>query len=272
MATTEDTATGLQLNALGGAEMVWGRFRNQRIPRHHHDGLMLSMFDDGAQRIRYRGENHVGRPGVIIAIPPEEAHTGEPCDENGWLYRTITIPTQLIRSLTGTKNPYFLCRTTLADRALNKMLAQVFGQFGNAPILALEEILQSILIHFMLLYAETKTAPVTVGPEARAVAACKAYLASRLDQNVQLAELEAISGMEQFRLVKSFTRLEGLPPHTWHIQQRLYGAQDLLSRGAAVADAAYATGFADQAHFTRAFRRLKGITPGHYRRNHLNLV
>lgn len=271
MATTHDIAQGLQLHALDGAELFWGRFRNWRIPRHHHDGLMLSMFDDGAQRIRYRGEHHVGRPGVIIAIPPEEAHTGEPGDENGWQYRTITIPTPLIQSLTGTKTLPFLCRTTIADGALDTMLAQVFDRFGQAPVLALEEMLQSVVVRFMMLYAETRTAPAKVGAEARAVAACKAYLASRLDQNVQLAELAAIAGIDQFRLVKSFTRLEGLPPHTWHMQQRLHKARDLLARGATIVDAAYATGFADQAHFTRAFRRLKGVTPGHFRRSHLAL-
>jgi AraC-like DNA-binding protein len=34
-----------------------------------------------------------------------------------------------------------------------------------------------------------------------------------------------------------------------------------LARGTSVADAAYAAGFSDAAHFTRTFRRMIGATP-----------
>ncbi len=273
MATTVDVLNGLRLNALDGAEIVCGRFRNRQIPKHHHDGLMLAVVDDGVQCVSYRGETYRGGAGMLIAIPPEEVHASEPGDENGWCNRTITIPTSLITSLTGISVAHFCCTTVFADPHLTRMLAHIFAEFGRAPILELEQTLQAMLIRFMTLHVDAvMQIPTRIGPEAHAVARCKAYLASRMDQNVQLAELETVSGIDQFRLVKSFTRLEGLPPHAWHIQQRVRRARVLLSGGATVADAAYATGFADQAHFTRVFKRLRGMTPGHYRRGHLRLI
>ena len=269
MVETTDMPDGLRLNALDGVEVVRGWFRNHRIPKHTHDGLMLSVIDDGAQRIHYRGEVHLGVPGKVVAIPPGEVHAAEPHDETGWSYHTITIPTRLMQSLIGTKVSRFRCETLITDDTLLALLAHVFALFRREPSLALEEALLWSAARFMVTQARQVALPTHAGAEAKAVALCKAYLAARADQNVHLAELEAACGIDQFRLVKNFTRLEGLPPHAWHLQHRLDRAQDLLSRGARVADTAYMTGFADQAHFTRAFKRLLGTTPGRYRRSHL---
>jgi AraC-like DNA-binding protein len=53
------------------------------------------------------------------------------------------------------------------------------------------------------------------------------------------------------------------------MQQRLHKSFEMLSKGQSVADVAAATGFADQAHLTRAFKRVTGITPGRLRKDHL---
>lgn len=130
----------------------------------------------------------------------------------------------------------------------------------------------AVLGRFMTLHTSETRPQIKTGTEARAVWACKDFLASRTDQNVSLADLERIAGIDQFRLVRNFTRLEGLPPHAWHLQYRLREAQEMLSRGHPIADVTYATGFADQAHLTRAFKRLTGLTSGFYRRTHIDML
>jgi AraC-like DNA-binding protein len=44
----------------------------------------------------------------------------------------------------------------------------------------------------------------------------------------------------------------------------------LLKRGTSPADTAASVGFADQAHLTRAFKARLGVSPGAYRRAHLD--
>ncbi|MBD1549348.1 helix-turn-helix domain-containing protein [Roseibium aggregatum] len=271
MQLTNDIPIGLRLDDLGGAEIVCGRFRNHRFPKHSHDGLMLSLISEGTQRIRYRGETYLGRRGVLIAVPPNEVHAGEPEDDRGWRYRTITIPTDLIGALSGAVNTHFLCDTVIRDGVLCEALARVFALFGEAALLEQEEALMAVLSRFLAAHTSEAPPEVPTGTERRVVALCKEYLAARLDRNVGLADLEAAAGIDRFRLVRSFTRHEGLSPHAWHLQCRLRTAQAMLSRGEAIADVTYATGFADQAHLTRAFKRLTGLTPGYYRRTHLAL-
>lgn len=65
---------------------------------------------------------------------------------------------------------------------------------------------------------------------------------------------------------RAFSRRHGMPPHAFELIGRLNRARDLLRSGEAVAAAAAETGFADQSHLGRWFRRAFGVTPGLYRR------
>jgi AraC-like DNA-binding protein len=73
------------------------------------------------------------------------------------------------------------------------------------------------------------------------------------------------AGCSRFAAYRAFRSQYGLSPSEYQRQLRLRAARRALAGGVAVADAAAACGFADQAHLTRWFRRCYGITPGAYR-------
>jgi transcriptional regulator GlxA family with amidase domain len=57
----------------------------------------------------------------------------------------------------------------------------------------------------------------------------------------------------------------GIPPYAWLAQYRVNRARGLLESGLKPAEVAALVGFADQAHLTRWFRRVLGVTPAAYR-------
>jgi AraC-like DNA-binding protein len=79
---------------------------------------------------------------------------------------------------------------------------------------------------------------------------------------VPLTVLCGVAQLSKWQLVRQFRRQVGLPPHAYHRRQRLRSARALLELGTPVAQVAYATGFADQSHFTRQFKDQFGVTPG----------
>ncbi|MCA1941243.1 MAG: helix-turn-helix transcriptional regulator, partial [Caenispirillum bisanense] len=85
-----------------------------------------------------------------------------------------------------------------------------------------------------------------------------------LDDDIALDDLAAVSGLSRFQLVRAFRRATGFPPHAYLMQRRLAAAKDLLRAGQPPAQVAAAVGLYDQAHFTRRFKQLYGITPGAY--------
>ena len=78
---------------------------------------------------------------------------------------------------------------------------------------------------------------------------------------MSIAEAARACGVSQSRLRTLAREQFGVPLSTWLIWRKLEAAARALAGGAGLADAAIAAGFADQAHFTRAMRRMFGVTP-----------
>ncbi|MCA8221147.1 AraC family transcriptional regulator [Burkholderia multivorans] len=66
-------------------------------------------------------------------------------------------------------------------------------------------------------------------------------------------------------LIRAFGARYGMTPHAFLIDRRVQYGRAELRRGRPIADVALDAGFADQAHFQRAFRRIAAATPGQYR-------
>lgn len=64
---------------------------------------------------------------------------------------------------------------------------------------------------------------------------------------------------------RTFFKHFGIPPGRYRRERRLQQAIRMMASAATLVDIAAATGFADQSHMTRLFRRELGMTPGQVR-------
>lgn len=90
-------------------------------------------------------------------------------------------------------------------------------------------------------------------------------LADELTDPPTLAEVAAELDLSRYQVLRAFSDAMGMPPYAWLAQHRVARARGLLDAGYRPAEAATLVGFADQAHLTRWFRRVLGVTPGAYR-------
>ena len=101
----------------------------------------------------------------------------------------------------------------------------------------------------------------------RQVRAVTDYLESRLSEPVDLVALAGVAGLSPSHFHRAFRTSMGAPPHRWLTRRRIRRAQELmLNSDKTLADVAIETGFADQPHFTRAFSKALGVSPGAWRR------
>ena len=97
-----------------------------------------------------------------------------------------------------------------------------------------------------------------------------AFIDKDLAERTDNTRLAANVRLSQSRFHHAFKQFFGRPPRQFIIQRRIQRALELMrSTDLKLSDIAQACGFSDQAHFSRAFRKLMGCTPGIWRRCHL---
>lgn len=74
-------------------------------------------------------------------------------------------------------------------------------------------------------------------------------------------------GISPYHMIRQFKAACGLTPHQFQIQCRVRKAQKLLKTGKSVTEAAYVSGFCDQSHFDRCFRKIVRLTPSEYKKS-----
>jgi AraC family transcriptional regulator len=92
-------------------------------------------------------------------------------------------------------------------------------------------------------------------------------LKANLDGQIALSQVARECKLSVSHFVRAFKQTVGEPPYRWLLQQRIDAAKELLLHSdLPMVEIALKCGFADQACFIRAFRKLLDTTPGEWRR------
>ncbi|NPT34622.1 AraC family transcriptional regulator [Paraburkholderia xenovorans] len=242
------------------------------FPRHSHDRFGVGVIVSGGHRSASGRGLVEARANDAIMVNPGEVHDGSPLDERGRAWRMLYFEPSMFSAaaseLTGTAaREIELTQPVARDPLLKRRFERLFAVAVEAPCvpddLVREEALLDLFGHLVRVYATrpARSKPRQAwGPIARA----KARIDDDPSASLTLTDLAAEAGMSRFQLLRGFAQETGLPPHAYRMQRRVVLARQWIARGAVLADAAAAAGFADQSHMTRAFVRLLGVTPANY--------
>ncbi len=105
------------------------------------------------------------------------------------------------------------------------------------------------------------------GQRPKWLAVARELLLDGYKESLGVGEIARIAGVHPTHLAREFRTWFGCTPGDLLRARRLErGANLLQSANGTIAEVALASGFADQAQFTKAFKRTYGVTPGSYRR------
>ncbi|MEO0456867.1 MAG: AraC family transcriptional regulator [Cyanobacteria bacterium P01_A01_bin.114] len=260
-----------RVQELNNVEVLKATYINQTFTRHTHDCFGLGVIERGQLHYWADTGEHLISPGEMVVINPGQVHWGGALNGTGCTYR-IFYPdcgtlAKAMRSVDekATGLPYF-SRSHTCDRTLAQRLLRLLTALEDDTSLKLqrESYLLTTLTHLITRYADPAPEISKLGPEERAVHYIRDYLESCYSENIALQQLADLVELKPLRLLRAFRKTMGLPPHAYLLQVRINRAKALLAQGQPIIDVAGETGFADQSHLTRHFKRFVGVTPGQY--------
>jgi AraC family transcriptional regulator len=94
------------------------------------------------------------------------------------------------------------------------------------------------------------------------------YIHANLGDELQLSTLAEVADTNLYHFARAFKQSTGESPHQYVLRRRVEQAKHLLrDPQISVIEASARTGFVDQSHFSKVFRRIVGASPSVYRQN-----
>jgi len=255
--------------ALPEVVMFNGHYK-QGFMRHSHDIVTVVAVTNGKYRLQLDNSSHIVSPGDVVVIGANQFHAAEPVSSEGWRMRTLHVPTSLLsidRDVNhGSDKTVWFQDPVLKD---NRNASELFLDFHRSTELQTEQNRQKEQIHCFNEWFRSRVEvfkPEVVEKERKDpyVQQAAAKIASATGDQMLMMEIAEELGISAFALNRRFKKQFGMSPHNWRIQLRASYAAEKLRQGEPLVDVAMDCGFADQAHLTRTFRKVYGVTPGQY--------
>ena len=239
-------------------------FSGHAYDRHRHETYAIGVTEAGLQCFHYRGAARASTPGRVIVIHPDEAHDGH-AGAPGGLLIACSMPTPaLINAALGGRNlPFYPTRlSTIRRWAVSSPRRSPISPSRSRTSRSQASLPPSPTPFRAAPARRQKTA--RFGNHNALAAARQLLLEAVSDHHIGAAALEAETGVDRFTLARGFRTRFGTSPHRYLTGRRLERVKAEIVRGAPLAEAAVAAGFADQSHMTRHFKSRFGLTPGRY--------
>ncbi|WP_461607347.1 AraC family transcriptional regulator [Aeromonas rivipollensis] len=234
--------------------------------KHSHAHFSIGAITGGhSHYLNQRSLQEVG-PGSLVLMNPEEVHACNPIADQPWSYLMFYLDTDWLRSqqeeagLGSEFRPFDM--TASRDPLLYQGLQHLHHQLVQAP----DPLAREVACHLFSRQLLARLTPARWDDRPpqhlqRAAELMQDDSASPL----RLSLLSAVAGLTPSHFVRAFSQHYGMTPHAYLLDRRIRHARTLLKQGQPLAEVALASGFADQAHFQRQFKRRVATTPGQYR-------
>lgn len=236
-----------------GIELVISENSMHSYPLHNHVSVfVIGMVLNGEVKLKIADESYNYKQNQIFVIPPYIPHEIE------------------------AENPY-----SLLNICINKNLLREKGILGIRRLLnlILENVLESRKIdreEIDLLLNSLKVLEKYInidGEKDIHLEKVKEYLENYPENIFNLDEMADTAFSSKYNFIRRFKGRTGLTPHQFQIQNRIRKAQKLLEKFSMTTEVALTTGFYDQSHFIRNFKKIVKMTPVEYQSsiNKINL-
>ncbi|TIH20139.1 AraC family transcriptional regulator [Marinifilum sp. JC120] len=246
-----------------------------RFPRHVHTSFIFSLIDRGERKVSINSQTYSYRAGEMCILPPGTPHSCESISGNKFgphSYRSLCVSASYLQKLAeeisgkSCMEPHFDPEVIYIDFEQNSFNELFALQKTKGTVLEKQAALNTFLYHAIEHLSTRKLIPEKTGPQHEALDRVKEYIDKNFKNKMTLHNLADTGCISPFHLQKLFVKKYGISPQEHIISSRILEAKTRIQSGESLTEAALNSGFSDQSHFSRHFKRVIGISPGRFLR------
>nr|WP_180201921.1 AraC family transcriptional regulator [Pseudomonas sp. SbOxS1]NYU01176.1 AraC family transcriptional regulator [Pseudomonas sp. SbOxS1] len=238
--------------------------------RHAHEHFSIGAITAGRSTYVHEQSNFEVGAGTVVLMNPGDVHACNPIDDQPWSYLMLYVDTPWLTDLQhqlGFGNDQAFRRfavTHTTDRALFVGLQALYQVLVDDQQDVLRK--HSAAVEFFTeVQLRLNPAQQTLREPNFKLERAADFIHEHCTQMLKLEDICEAAQLSPSYLIRAFKQHYGMTPHAFLVNRRIQFAQDQLRNGRLIADVALEAGFADQAHFQRAFKQHLAATPGQYR-------
>jgi AraC-like DNA-binding protein len=247
----------------GVTEVFHAHFTEYAYPMHVHEAWTLLIVDDGAVRYDLDRHEHGTPHDTVTLLPPHVPHNGSPATPDGFRKRVVYLDSsRLGEDLIGRA----VDTPDLRDPVLRRRVGQLHSALARPGDELEAESRLTFVGERLCAHLRPSAAPALPRPDPALARRLRELLDEHVVDGLTLDQAARLVHAHPAHLVRAFSTAYGIAPHQYLNSRRIDRARRLLLDGRSPGEVASATGFFDQSHLTRHFRKLVGVTPGRFSR------
>ncbi|GMQ48049.1 AraC family transcriptional regulator [Vibrio sp. 10N] len=244
--------------------LISGRYKKFAFQKHYHLDYHFGLIVSGQQQFQLKGTSYTSGPGDLVLMPPDELHDGQSRHEEGYQVKVLTVSAPWLTQFAMSNDTGGLgFRSPIVrEPELFRSLLNVHTTLSSGKMSALA--LDCIPLDGFQNLLDRHGRPLSAEPHAigsQSLQRVREYIMAHLDQAIRLEQLAGLCDLSPRQFHRQFKLATGMSPHAWLTRLRLEKSMTLMKAGQSAVKVALQTGFYDQAHFSKAFRNVYGVSP-----------
>lgn len=238
--------------------------------RHSHAHFSIGAITAGRSIYVHEQSTFDVAAGTVVLMNPGDVHACNPIDNQPWSYLMLYVETPWLTDLQhqlgfSTELEFRRFSTThLNDARLFRALQGLYATLVDEQQDVLRK--QSAAVEFFSdLQLRLNPAEQPLREPNFKLERAADFIREHCTDLLSLEDICTAAQLSPSYLIRAFKQHYGMTPHAFVVNQRIQFARERLRSGQLIADVALEAGFADQAHFQRAFKQHLAATPGQYR-------
>ncbi|MDD2879438.1 MAG: AraC family transcriptional regulator [Rhodoferax sp.] len=238
------------------------------LPQHFHDVWSVGLILQGSCSFNANGQSHLAPMGSLFILPPYEVHACGAASADV-VYAVLYVEDAVMQDAASCLGAQVMRQAQRVWQGLAQPDHSPEAASSRQAIFdaAVQVDSVAVALDWLARLDNVLAAPssFTLGPRQPQLHPLQRWFHAHWSQHLDLAQTERAMPRSRSQVIRSFRNATGLTPGAYLRQLRVQKSRHWIGR-MPLADVAQQFGFADQAHFSREFKRVFGMAPGRFGR------